>query len=380
MTLPSPAPLPPRACRAPLAIVPLLPAAIAALFAAVSPPPFASAADAEAAAVAPAEPVRAAPSAPRPAASLVDGLAAIVDGKGITIAEVMRETRHLAELLHVPSGDSATLRKLYAKSRDHLVERQLILHAYEAGEAKLPEWVAENRASEIIEERFGGDRSRLASELAREHLTVEEWRERLEEELILGAMRQANVDRRVSIRPADVRAAFATNSADSLVLPGTTRVSMIQLRPVEGESDEAFASRAAALRDGLAAGGDFALAARRFSRDSHARAGGDWGYVEPADEFREEIVEALDVLPEGGISAPIHTPAGTFIVKKTGYRPDRKATFEDFRESIENGLREQESERLYAEWIGRLKADARVQVFELPEDPGAGAAEGAAAP
>ncbi|MGI6494527.1 MAG: peptidylprolyl isomerase [Kiritimatiellia bacterium] len=311
-----------------------------------------------------------APMPPAGTVSLVDGVAAEVDGKAITLAEAMRETQQLARMLNIPPGNAAALRVLYEKALAHLIDRQLILQAYEAGEARLPEWLVENRASEIIEDRFQGDMSLLASDLAKEHLTIEQWRSRLEEEIILGAMRQTHVERQVAIRPSDVRAAFETNTAMSLELPGSVRVSMIQLLPADDEDDEAFAKRAAALHASLSEGGDFAQAARLHSRDSHAMKGGDWGFVDPEEEFRTEIVQALATLPEGGLSAPVETPAGIFLVKKTADRPDRKARFEDFREEIEESLREQESDRLYAAWMQRLREDARIRIYELPAAPG----------
>ena len=297
--------------------------------------------------------------------SIVDGIAAEVDGSTITISEVMREARQLAVVTDAPVGDRDAMAKLFVQARDALIERQLILHSYEAGGQKLPEWVTENRVSEIIEERFGGDRAWLASALARERMTIEEWRRRLEEEIILGSMRQLNVDRLVQIRPGDVKACFETNSA-AYKLAGPVRVAMIQLAPKGDEDEGAVAARAAALRAELAGGADFADAARANSCEAHASKGGDWGFVEPEDEFRTEIAQAVAALKEGEISEPITTPAGVYIVKKIADRADGRATLADVREQIEADLREAESKRLHGEWIQRLKDDARIRIYDIP--------------
>ncbi len=295
---------------------------------------------------------------------VIDGIAAEVDDSTITISEVMREVRQLAVVMNVPANDREAMTRLFEQSRDALIERQLILHAYEAGEQKLPDWVVDNRVSEIIEDRFGGDRAKLASALSKERLTVEEWRSRLEEEMIIASMRQLNVDRLVQIRPGDVKTCFETNSA-AYAISGPVRVAMIQLAPLAGEGDDALLARAKTLREEIAKSGDFAAAARKNSCEAHARNGGDWGFVDPEEEFREDIAKAVMALDEGGVSEPVQTPVGIFIMKKIAVRPDGKATLADVREQIEADLRKIEAQRLHEEWIARLREDARIKIYSL---------------
>ena len=298
------------------------------------------------------------------APSIIDGIAAEVDGETITISEVMREVRQLAAMANVPPNDREGMMKLFDEARDALIERQLILHAYEAGEQKLPDWVVENRVSEIVEERFGGDRAKLASALARERLTVEEWRDRIREEMVIASMRQLNIDRLVQICPGDVKAFFETNSA-AYAISGPVRVAMIQLAPLAGEDDDALMARAKTLCEEIAKSGDFDAAARKNSIEAHAKKGGDWGFVDPEEEFRADIAQAVMALGEGEVSAPVQTPAGVFIMKKIAVRPDGRATLADVREQIEGDLKKAEADRLHREWIERLRADARIKVYQF---------------
>lgn len=301
-----------------------------------------------------------------PGRLLLDGVAAEVDAETITIAEVMLEARRLAEELRLrPSEQEDRLRELYDRALDGLIDRRLILKAHARSEQQMQPWVVDKRVEEIIEERFGGDRGKLISALTQERLTLEAWRKRLEEELILGAMRYAQVERRVVVRPADVTAYFATNTA-AFTADGTVRVAMILLAPESGERAEALAARAAALRAELAAGKDFGVLARKHSREAHAAQGGDWGFVDPAEVFRPELVNALAALQPGELSPPLVTEAGIYLLRKTAERPDRVLTLADVRERIESLLRRQEADRLYREWVGRLRQDARIRLYELP--------------
>jgi peptidyl-prolyl cis-trans isomerase SurA len=297
---------------------------------------------------------------------LLDGVAAEVGDRTITIAEAMVEARRLADVQDLPPAEAESrLRALYRQALDGLVERQLVLLTHARTGQKLQSWVVDKRVEELIEDRFGGDRSKLSAALARERMTIDDWRKRVEEELVLGAMRQNWVDQRAVVRPEQIRAFYATNAA-AFRGTGTVRVAMIVLQPGEGETAEAFAGRVRRVQDDLAAGKDFGETARRQSREPHAARGGDWGFVNPAEEFRPELARALAGLKPGQTSGPIATDAGTYILRKGAERPDGVQTIEDVWDEIDTQLRRRESARLYREWIGRLRQDVRVIVHDLP--------------
>lgn len=297
---------------------------------------------------------------------LLDGVAAEVGAERITISETMLAARELAERLRLPAGEqTARLRELYERALEELVARRLILQAYRDSEQKLQPWMVDRRIETIVEEHFDGDRVRLQTQLARENLTFERWRQRMEDEMVLSAMRHQHVDGRVSVAPAEVRAYYATNSA-AFALPGPVRVGMILLTPRAGEDGAALAARAGALRARLLAGADFAALAQSESTESHARDGGDWGYVKPEEVFRAEIVAALAALPPGGLSAPIVTDGGCYIVRKIAEHPDLRLPLEEAWPAIEAHLRRVLSEERFRAWIASLRRQTHVHTYPLP--------------
>lgn len=306
------------------------------------------------------------PETNAPAALLLDGIAAEVGETRITIAEAMVAARELAaELRLAPAEQNARLRELYASALDELIARQLVLEAYRKAENKLQPWVVDRRMDELISDRFDGDRAAFVAALARQHLTLESWRQRAEEEMAISAMRHQHVDQRVSVAPADVRAAYATNRA-AYTLAGPVRVGLILLRAEEGETPAALLARGRALRQRLDDGQDFGELARRHSSDSRAATGGDWGFVEPGQLFRPEIVAALTRLAPGACSAPLSVGRDVYLVRKMAERPDRQQTLEDAWPEIEARLRGAAAAELYRAWIARLRRDAYVRVNPLP--------------
>ncbi|MDD5708412.1 MAG: peptidyl-prolyl cis-trans isomerase, partial [Kiritimatiellae bacterium] len=257
------------------------------------------------------------------------------------------------------------LRELYSEALHELVARKLILQAYEKSEQKLQPWMVDRRVEAVIEEHFGGDRAQLISRLARENLSYDAWRKRLEEEMIVSAMRHQFVDRAVIVPPAEVRAYYASNRTE-FALEGPVRVGMILLLPREGEDADGLRARARALLKRLRDGQDFETLARKESDEDHAGDGGDWGYVNPAESFRPEIAKALEALKPGAIGDPIETDNGIYIVRKTAVQTEPYLPIEDAWQTIEARLKRALAERRYHDWIERLKQDVHVRIYPLP--------------
>jgi parvulin-like peptidyl-prolyl isomerase len=191
------------------------------------------------------------------------------------------------------------------------------------------------------------------------------WRKRLEEEMIIASMRQQVVDQNVAVAPADVRAYYTTNPA-AFVLEGPVRVGMILIGKRDGEGDDALRGRAGQVRERLLAGQDFRAVAGQESAEAHARTGGDWGFVEPADVFRKEIAGALARLRVGEISPLIETESGIYIVTKLDERTDGVLPLVDAWGEIEARLRRRETARRQAVWIDSLKQATTVRRHPLP--------------
>jgi parvulin-like peptidyl-prolyl isomerase len=89
----------------------------------------------------------------------------------------------------------------------------------------------------------------------------------------------------------------------------------------------------------LDAGDDFAEVAKKYSRDIKAQAGGLWPMME-AGSFKEtEVEKAALQLPSGGVSAPVETAHGWYIVKAVQVIPGRVVPFEEAQDQIAEILR-----------------------------------------
>jgi peptidyl-prolyl cis-trans isomerase SurA len=293
---------------------------------------------------------------------LVDRAVAEVGGRRITYSEVMAEVRErLFEEGEEP--DEKTLPAYYASAISNLVARQLVLLEYENVETKIPEWYFNERLDRIVENGFGGDKSRLIAALSERGISYQEWRRRRREDTIIGTMRQQFVAQNVAARPSDMERIYRENYATN-TLPGRIKVSMIAIKDDGGESSPSALDRAREILSKLSTGGSFAALARTHSQESHAANGGSWGFIDPEEEFRPELAAALADLPVGKVAGPIEAGGYVYLLRKDDERADLSIPFSLVRNEIEDQILEKAGQERFDAWVRHLATKHTVKIFD----------------
>lgn len=301
-------------------------------------------------------------------AARLDGIAARVDSHVITIGDVMAEIRRNPDAGgRIASGGDAELSSLYSAALDMLIERRLILKAAAEKKMEIPEWVVDNHIREIVHNSFGGDMNRLEEELARSKIPMSEYRATVIEDITVRGMRQQMIEQYVSDSPAAMRKEFESHPEryrhDDMV-----SVRVILLRPGDAEKGiPSINSRWMQIGEELASGASFADMAIRYSADSHAKDGGLWKDVNPSDAFRPEIAKAIAELDVGKVSQLVDLDGWGFIVKKESETKARQMSFEEAYDRISWNVRNAAAKKAYDEWIARLKENAFIKTYPMPE-------------
>ena len=301
-----------------------------------------------------------------PSAWLLDGVAAQVGAETITISEVMNEIRNSAWIEMSKEEREKSLRKLYMETLDAFINRRLILASAKAADLKLQTWVINDRIQEITDNRYKGNHALLMSDLTDHHINYEDWKKSIEEEMLLMAMRSENVDKQVSVSPRDVRSYYETNR-QALVTGPRVRMSRITLQEERGK-DATLSQLGDEVLKELDAGTDFAIVARKYSKDSFAPQGGDRGWID-LDDLAPDLVKALAALKPGQYSRMVALGETGIILMKVEEKGTIQSTLDEAWPQIERRLRMQKSEALYHEWTARLRRNGYVKVFELPPTP-----------
>lgn len=297
-------------------------------------------------------------------AQAVDGYAAVVNDRIITMGDVMDFIQpSILQLRDAYAGEELERRReeAYQAGLNLLIEQALIVEDFKKQGGNIPDRLVNDRINEVIFDQFDNDRSRFLAALAEEQITLDEWRNRIRERLIVTALRQQEVNDRVQVTPEALRETYTKNLA-RYRQPEQIKVRMITLRKDRSDTPEAAREQAILIRGRLLAGESFAKLAEEFSHDPKALSGGDWGWIKPSD-LRAELRDALKPLKVGELSDVLESPDAFYLAQLDDHKKASEPTLEDIRPELEKDVRRAESERLYQAWIERLKRKYAVNTF-----------------
>lgn len=306
---------------------------------------------------------------PRPASAKaipVDGYAATVNKHVVMVTEVLNAMRPVENQLHRRYRDEELHRKLeeaYEKTLDSLIERALIVDAYEnQRQFAVPPSVLSRHIDEIIHNQFNNNRAELNKALVKQGMTFNEWQENINKSIIISYMRARHVDSKVSVSPLACRSAYEAE-IDKYRIPEQVETRMIVIDRGAGEDEAAIKYKMAQdVRRRLVKGESFENLAKQVSEGTRAAAGGYVGWIEPGSR-RPELAEILADMQPGEISKVIDTGDDYYILKVEALRAASVISFDECRDAIQAEIQKEEEQRVYREWIKRLKQKAYIKKY-----------------
>lgn len=308
-------------------------------------------------------------------AQLVDGIAAIVNDKVITFSEVkkkvdpveriMRETFEGQELVD-------RIKQARLNALKSLIERDLIIQDFKTRGAFVPENVVEDRIQDVINGQFDGDRSAFIKTLLANGISLAQYREQIEDQIIVQAMRQQNVSAAVIVSPFRIEQYYQENIRE-FVQEQQIDVSIIYLRKsvfketrtLDDGSTEEYDPQSEVMKEllyKLDTGSNFSELARSYSEGPKRADGGNMGWV-TRQTLRDELRDAAFELKPGQHSRVITTEDGYYVLRVEEYQKEKVEPMSDVRAKIERTLIQEERDRLAREWIDTLRATAFIKMF-----------------
>lgn len=294
-----------------------------------------------------------------------NGIAAIVEGKVITVEDIRREISPLVPQVQRESRNEQEFnQKLEALQDDiiqNLIDRELIVKEFRKDEKKkIPESYVDNQIAETQIEQFEGDRSKFLAFLRSRGKTLREYRKEVEEDIIYGYMRQQQRKSQSTVSPVKIEA-FYNENKERFFQEDEVHLRLIQF--TRGTlTDAELKAKADATYERLKAGEKFEDIAREVSQDSRKIKGGDWGPQKKSD-LKSEFSEPLFALKKGEFTEPILTPEGAFLL----YAEDRKYAgiqpIDQVRAQIESILVSQSARQSQERWLERLRRNGYVKHF-----------------
>ncbi|MFQ5801740.1 MAG: peptidylprolyl isomerase [Candidatus Methylomirabilales bacterium] len=250
---------------------------------------------------------------------LIDKVVAIVNDEVITLSQLQQEGKPLIQRMR------DELRKQHRGGELQITERQ-ILDALILRQLQLQEAAKENivvdqdQVTAAIEQikNQNGIRSdaEFAEALKQQNLTLEEFKTRVREQLVVDALLVRNVRTSVIVSEEEITQYYHEH-ADQFRQPASVRIRHILIRLPEKPSPENLTqarARAAKVLGQLKDGGDFAVIAAQYSDGAAAKDGGDLGVIRKG-ELHPALESVAFSLEPGSISDIVKTDAGLNIIK-----------------------------------------------------------------
>ncbi|PYK30253.1 MAG: hypothetical protein DME58_09940, partial [Verrucomicrobia bacterium] len=223
--------------------------------------------------------------------TVVDGIAAVVNGEVITFSQVRALSAPQEKVLRQQytgqelANKLTELRQLAVKD---LIDRRLVIQAFKKESFEIPDHIVDMRIQQIIRESFGGDRNTFVKTLEAQNYTLGEFKQKEMEKIIVGAMRGHNVKTNSIVSPTKIEEYYRKHR-DEFTSKEQIKLRMIM---ISGHKDTASAPAQKELAEEvlgkLASGAEFEQMAQMYSEDSTKDNGGDWGWIE-----RKTLAEPL---------------------------------------------------------------------------------------
>jgi len=297
--------------------------------------------------------------------TVVDGIAAIVNGDVITYSQVRALSAPREKLLRQQftgkdlESKLIELRQLALKD---LIDRRLVIQAFKKESYQIPDHIVDQRVHDIIRESFGGDRNTFIKTLEAQNYSLGEFKEKEMERIMVAAMRSHNVKANQIISPTKVEDYYRKHR-DEFTTKEQIKLRMIM---IPGQKDTASAPAQKSLAEEvlgkLAGGAEFDRMAQIYSEDSTRDNGGDWGWIEH-NTLAAPLEKFAFNMPVGRISNIIDYAGNYYILKVEDKRGGSTKSLAEARGDIEKKLIQEEAQGLQERWIASLRAKAYIKTF-----------------
>lgn len=268
-----------------------------------------------------------------------------------------------------PERHEKEIRKAQSIVLDRIIEQRLQVQQAErlgvaVSERELDEAVADVIAKNNISPE------QLDALLGREGLTMDQYRQKLKDQIVRRRVFNFEVTSRVQLSDADVRDYYREHTQEFIPPPAVVVSQVFLALPSNGDeaARRAVHEKAARVLKALEEGEPLPELARAYSEDPTGALGGKIGRFAKGD-----MVPGLDKVAfemrEGEIRGPIVTDRGLHVLKVDRRWGDKPIPLEEIAPRIRSVLLSQRRQERYKEWMETLRKDAFIERADLGQVP-----------
>lgn len=288
-------------------------------------------------------------------AEVIEEIVAWVEGSIITLSEFRQEEQVMVQELY-RSYTGADLDRELELARGtllmNMIDRKILLNRAErmfdlerAGESYL-KMVREQQGIKTEEE--------LEKLLARQGVTIEDFRNRMTERFAPQEVIRAEVGSRVSVSDKEVEAYYQEHPRE-FDRPGTVTLREVVLLRDDTDDDAELRAEAERIRARLAEeGADFAEIAGELSEAGTAADGGLLGPLEQG-ELSAALEQVAFSIALGQVSDVIEMPYGYHVIRVEERREPGRVSLDEVREQLRQRIEDEKYARSVEEYLQRAR-------------------------
>ncbi len=300
--------------------------------------------------------------APTKDPAFLDGVAATVNTDIVTFSQVRELTGPVENSARASFSGPALAEKvkeIRLNAVNMLIDRQLILQEFKKGKGQIPTHMVDERISETVRTRFGGDRSAFLRTITAQGLTQDKLRKMEEENIIVKYMRGKEIKTDSLVSMSEVEK-FYNAHRDDWTTNSQVKLRMIKVNP--GTDSEKKRKLIEDIRAKAVAGSDFADLARIYSEDSTQDNGGDWGWVKHGD-LSGELDRQVFLLKPKKVSEVLTMNGAFYLLLAEDKKNGTAKPLKEVRDEIEQRIGQQERQKLEQAWMARLRKKAYIKIY-----------------
>ncbi len=301
----------------------------------------------------------------------VNGIAAVANGRVVTVNEVafmLAPIRQRLAMKHPRMGATynAELSKSKKKILDELIDRQLIIHEFNAMGAQIPEHAIKADIKRQIDRTYDGSESKFRQQLKKSNLSYTKYTKMTKDKLIGQAMRAQHFNDPTPATQSELMAEYNKHKRDmrdrskdkidfeKIYIPVTNEDDLLATPETQKKFAEELARK-------IKKGANFAQLARTHSEDAFADKGGKQTNVKRTD-LRPDVSFALFTEPVGTVIGPIQLDAGGYqIIRVTRKIDGPYPGLSKVRKDIEQAVQNRKSSVRFDRYLSRLRKKALIK-------------------
>ncbi len=282
--------------------------------------------------------------------AVVDRVVAVVNDEIITLSDLQRE--EVLKKVDVQKDERLLL--------EDMIDRKLQMAAAKRAGMDVTDKELSDAITDIMK-RNSFNNKQFEDALAKEGLTLDQYKVELREQMTLSRMFNKYVRSGITVDEAEARSYYERN-IKSYSLPEEIRVRQIFFRVPEQATPaevSAVKQKATAALARAQKGEDFTRLVKELSENDNAEQGGDLGFMR-RDQVLPEIAEAVRNLKAGDVAGPIRFGGGWNVIKLEEIRTPAQS-YEKVKDEITKMLYNQKMENTYRTWLQTLRSDAHIE-------------------